>query len=325
MCMKWVKRLILLIVIVIVSLPIIARISASQREVMPLAAVLPADGRLIETEMGRIFVIERGPEDGPLLLLAHGTAAWSGLWVETLDALGNAGFHAVAFDMPPFGYSDRAGDGDYSRVASAQRLNALVATFNEQPILIAHSFGAGPGVEAVLRNQTAYAGLVIVDGAIGLHLDPSKALPVPLRPRLLREAGVAATVTNPMMMRRLLAAMIHVKAAATDDRAALLNRPMIREGTTQAIANWLPALLAYPRDAISMDKAQYQSLTLPVSIIWGDMDTITPLAQGQELTTLIPNARLTRMSGVGHIPQIEAPAAFQEVLIDALKGMEFLN
>lgn len=323
--MKWLKHLILLIVIIVVAVPMTTRIAASLREAKPLEAVLPDDGQLIETAMGRIFVMERGPADGQLLLLAHGTAAWSGLWEETLVALGDAGFRAVAFDMPPFGYSDRADDGDYSRATSATRLNALAATFDEKPILIAHSFGAGPGVEAVMRHQDAYAGLVIVDGAIGLHLDASKAMPALLRPRLLREAGVSATVTNPLMMRMLLASMMHVKEAATDARAALLNRPMVREGTTSEIANWLPALLAYPNGSLSMDKTQYQSLTLPVSIIWGDMDSVTPLAQGQELQTLIPDSNMTILDGVGHIPQIEAPAAFQEALLAALKGMEIPN
>lgn len=100
---------------------------------------------------------------------------------------------------------------------------------------------------------------------------------------------------------------------------------MVPTGTTQAISDWLPALLAYPRGEISLDKGQYQSLTPPISIIRGDMDTVTPPTQGQVLAMLIPNARLTIMNGVGHIPQIEVPTVFQEILIDVLKAMEIQN
>ena len=75
----------------------------------------PRDGRLIETPMGRIFVMERGPDDGRLLILAHGTAAWSGFWSKEVDLLAAAGYRAIAYDLPPFGYSDRAAPFRYWR------------------------------------------------------------------------------------------------------------------------------------------------------------------------------------------------------------------
>ena len=40
-----------------------------------------------------------------------------------------------------------------------------------RPIIIAHSIGATAETEAVLRDPTAFCGLIIVDGAIALtHL-----------------------------------------------------------------------------------------------------------------------------------------------------------
>lgn len=53
---------------------------------------------------------------------------------------------------------------------------------------------------------------------------------------------------------------------------------------------------------------------MPVFVLWGDRDTITPLAQGQRLQSLVPGAELVVIAGVGHIPQIEDPARFNERL-----------
>jgi pimeloyl-ACP methyl ester carboxylesterase len=58
---------------------------------------------------------------------------------------------------------------------------------------------------------------------------------------------------------------------------------------------------------------------LPLAVIWGDRDTITPLDQGRRLASLAPGATLDVLPGVGHIPQIEDPRAFQEALLRVLR------
>lgn len=56
----------------------------------------------------------------------------------------------------------------------------------------------------------------------------------------------------------------------------------------------------------------------PVAILWGNMDTVTPPEQASDLKTLLPQATLTFLPGLGHIPQIEDPAAFNDALLKAL-------
>jgi pimeloyl-ACP methyl ester carboxylesterase len=258
-----------------------------------------------------VFIWEEGPPDGPVLLFAHGTAAWSGLWRPVLEEMGSAGWRAVAFDMPPFGFSERAVDGVYSRQAQAARLLALIDAMEIRPILVAHSVGAGPGVEAVMTRPDAFAGLVVVDGAIGLGGHRAETtLSLPLRYRPIREAITAASMTNPLLTKRFLRGLIHVKEAATDEIVDVLTRPLSRAGTTRAYADWVPSLLVPPRNALSTRPESYQALTLPVAYIWGAEDTVTPLAQGEELAALTPGAELVVLPGIGHIPQIEDRAAF---------------
>jgi alpha/beta hydrolase fold len=106
--------LVLLVIVAIASF----RLAASLRETATRDELAPANGRLVETSSGRIFLQEKGPAGGVPVVLVHGTAAWSELWRGTIDALAAAGFHVIALDMPPFGFSDRPGDYTRSRQAA---------------------------------------------------------------------------------------------------------------------------------------------------------------------------------------------------------------
>ncbi|MEO0751209.1 MAG: alpha/beta hydrolase [Pseudomonadota bacterium] len=317
--MRWIFRLVFYMGVLACAVLALAMGAAVLREGETRADSLPSEGRLVATPEGTIFALEAGPDDGPPLLFAHGTAAWSGLWAPVLEATGADGWRAVAFDMPPFGFSDHAQDRIYSRPRQAERILALVETMQIKPIFVAHSVGAGPAVEAVMQNQDAFAGLIVVAGALALGRHEGEArLPLPLQPEPIRKAATALTMTNPWLTRRFLSGFVHRKEAVTDARVALLQRPLRRQGTTRAYADWLPNLLVPPQDARSTRTAEYKALRLPVVYIWGQEDTVTPLAQAQTLAALTPGAQLITLPGVGHIPQIEDTPAFGLALTRAL-------
>lgn len=58
----------------------------------------------------------------------------------------------------------------------------------------------------------------------------------------------------------------------------------------------------------------------PVSLIWGEEDTITPLVQARSLERWMPKATVTVLPGVGHIPHIEDPRAFTQGLLSLLRA-----
>lgn len=298
------------------------RLAAMFRETDDAVDILPDEGSLIATDMGQIFVQMLGPEDGHPVLLAHGTAAWSGLWRPTMQALADQGYRAIGFDMPPFGFSERDGFGDYSRQTQARRTLALQRALDTRPILVAHSFGAAPAVEAAMMEPDAFSGLVIVNGALGLGTHEEQGgMPIVLRNGRVREWIVSFTGTNPYLTRRLLAGLLYVKSAASQQVVDVLQRPMTIKGSTQAFSQWLPSLLVPPKDAKSTRPENYAGLTMPVAIIWGDKDTVTPLPQAKVLSGLMPDAMLNVLTDVGHIPQIEAPEPFQAALMTALNAM----
>ena len=114
---RFLRRLVLLLLLLVVFVLAGFRLAAVWRESGAVAA--PEHGRFVETASGRIFVLEYGPDDGMPILFAHGTAAWSELWRPTLKNVADQGFRAIAYDAPPFGYSDRL-NVPYTRQSLAQ-------------------------------------------------------------------------------------------------------------------------------------------------------------------------------------------------------------
>jgi pimeloyl-ACP methyl ester carboxylesterase len=291
-------------------------------------AAPPADGRLVKTPYGNIFTQERGPVDGPPVLLVHGTAAWSGFWLAIAEALGREGYRAIAIDLPPFGFSDRSAEGAYSRRDQAERLSGLIAAANfRRPIVVGHSFGAGPVLEAAMRHADQIRGVILVDGALGLppegedYPPDHKWVRMMISQPMIAEPLVSATMTNPWLTRRLLAGLLYRKDAASEAEVEILQRPFTRHGATAAYARWLPSLLFADRQAMSADPLNYAKINMPVALVWGREDAVTPLEQGERLRRLIPGSTLDAIDGVGHIPHIEDEPAFLTTLTKRLNDM----
>ena len=298
------------------------RWTAHQREYLPFAVGLPEEGRLIETPEGSIFILEVGEAGLPRVLFAHGTAAWSGIWWETLNELAKSNYLATAFDMPPFGWSEYPPVADYSRSAQAKRVIALLESLGDRPIVVAHSVGAGAVSEAVLQRPDLVSGFVLVAGAIGLGNQSNPKYPRNiLRISTLRIYLTAATATNPLLTGKFLRNFMYRKEAATPKIITMLQEPMVRKGYTGSVADWVPELFTSPSTSLSLDPKHWNALDLPVSLIWGNKDNITPVDQGRELASLIQNSKLTVLEDVGHVPHLEAPSEFMTELIRELKKM----
>ncbi len=303
---------------------LVASWAARQREVEDPRAAGPAGGRFVAGGDVELFVQETGPRDGVPVVLIHGTGAWSETWRGSMDALGAAGFRAIALDLPPFGYSERPASGDYSKRAQAARIVALLDGLGvDRAILVGHSFGGGPTVEAALRAPERTRGLVLVDAALGIRaadVEPPTLSPLArgvLAVGPVRQGLVAGLLTNPAMTERLIESFVFKTDAVTEAAIAIYQRPLRVRGTSTAVGQWLPSLLEADRDAVSELEGSYFTLRAPIIAIWGERDSITPIEQGERLVELTPGAALVRLDGVGHIPQLEAPATFQRALIEA--------
>ena len=97
------------------------RVASLLRESHAAQDISPKTGHFVKASNLNIFVQEKGPADGPAVVFIGGTMAWSEVWRDTLDAVANAGFHAVAIDLPPFGFSERPDANGYGPVEQSNR------------------------------------------------------------------------------------------------------------------------------------------------------------------------------------------------------------
>ncbi|WP_345165353.1 alpha/beta hydrolase [Sphingomonas daechungensis] len=282
-------------------------------------ATAPAGTTYFATPAGHVAARVAGPADGIPVVLVHGTAAWSGFWSEVADHLAQQGWRVIAIDLPPFGWSDRDPSARYDRITQAERLSAILGVLGKPAVVVGHSFGAGAVTELGLRHPEQVRGLVLVDAALG-ELDPKTEAPVAkvMRAEPVAQLATSAIVTNPNALEPFLRSLIERKEQA-HRWIPVLREPMLREGSTSAYAAWLPNLLTKQDGALSRRSATLSAIKIPVALIWGDADTVTPLPQGKRIEALTRARSLTILSGVGHIPHIEDPAAFQAALDQSLK------
>ncbi len=313
------------IILLIVATLIVFNWQASLRETKTRLEAAPQTGRFVQAGDVELFIQEMGPASGPTVLFIHGTGAWSEIWRETMVALAEVGFHSIAVDIPPFGFSERPANFAYGRHDQAKRIIAVLDALNIPRVtLVGHSFGSGPTVEATLLAPDRVQALVLVDGALGLESNgqqqngQSPILNGLFAVRPLRNAVIAATLTNPLFTKQLLQLMIADPADATESPVKMLQQPLVIKDSTDTLGDWLLDFLTAHETSLSSDPASYQTLKMPILLIWGDSDTLTPLAQGEHLKGLIPEAELVVLKQVGHIPHIEDVKPFNEALLKFL-------
>lgn len=82
-------------------------------------------------------------------------------------------------------------------------------------------------------------------------------------------------------------------------------------------------LLAMAKSAIRHNMAKdLHKITLPVALIWGKNDKITPPEVAVEFSHLLPNAELTWVEHCGHAPMMEQPQEFNRLLKDYLEKIK---
>jgi pimeloyl-ACP methyl ester carboxylesterase len=270
-----------------------------------------------------VYIQEEGPKSGPAVVLLHAAGGWSGVWKQTMDALADAGCHAIALDMPPLGFSEKPATPRYSREDQAKRLiGALDALNIEKATLVGHSFGARAVAQAALEHPERVGRLVFASAAINFGT-PAPSLKGNIIGTLLsiqplRRAFTAATLTNPSFTRKLLQMFVYKPESATDDWVGVYQAFLKVEGSTNGVADWLPELINERDTSKSSDEKAYAAIHVPTLVLWGDKDSVTPLSDGEHLAKLIPEAELEVLPGVGHLPPIENTAGFNKALLKFL-------
>ena len=259
-----------------------------------------------------------GPAGGPAVVCVHGLAGSAVNW-SAIAPLLTGRCRVLAPDLPGNGLTRSL--GRRTDVAALRAvLHRFLGTVAAGPvILIGNSMGGMICLLQAGAAPAAVAGLVLVDPVLPLVPAWPDRLVTPML------AAYAAPVVGPLLMRRrrrmspeaLVASVLSlccvdaarvpadvVAAHVTVTRQAL-NSPEA-EGEIAASARSVIANLGYLRGAGY--RRAIRSITCPVLLVHGARDRMVPIAVARAAARANPAWTLIEMPGVGHVPQLEAPA-----------------
>jgi pimeloyl-ACP methyl ester carboxylesterase len=316
------KRLFILMLMLLSSLWAVR----AQDEYMSPEDLADADGQFVEVNGAQVYYIERGPADGPAVLLLHGFLGSTIDWRPTIDVLAEAGYRTIAFDRPPFGLSDKSTALDYSLESQADLTIGLMDALDiSTAALVGHSAGGPVAANAALRYPDRVTKLALVAGAIGLSAEDGLAnetdsnaasgafeMLADLDPDSAFAQGLIRNFFTSDFADELLATSYYDPSKIAPDRAELSARGTKIEG-------WEGGLLAYAQAMSSdMTDADLEALTaidIPVLLQWGEEDQIVPISVGERLREIFPNNTWITYPQVGHIPMDEATDSFNSDLL----------
>ncbi|WRZ36356.1 alpha/beta hydrolase [Streptomyces phaeochromogenes] len=262
--------------------------------------------------MGTLRWDRLGPEDGPPVVLLHGTPFSSYVWHEIAPALAADGHRVHVWDMPGYGSSQKSEGQDVSLKAQGEVFAELLGVWGlSNPSVLAHDFGGCVALRAHLLHKAEYRRLALVDPValapwgspffrlVAEHAAVFGQLPAPLHEALVREYVGSAS------HRGLLPGVLEELVAPWTDPAG---QAAFYRQIAQA-------------DQRYTDEIQplYPTLNLPVTVCWATEDTWIPPAKGEELASLIPGARLRPIPDAGHLVPLDAPARLLGELIAFLR------
>jgi len=248
----------------------------------------------------RVHYYVLGPSAGPAVVLVHGLGGRSEDWRHLAPYLAKAGYHVYLPDLPGYGQSDRPADFSYSVPAEAE----IVAGF----------------IDALSLNQVDLGGW-----SMGGWIAQRVAHAHPERVRRLLLFDSAGIKEIPVWDTRLFTPT----AAAEVDQLEFLLMPhpppipgfvakdMLRSSRRNG---WIihRAVASMLQGNDTTDDLLPQ-LKMPVLIVWGSEDRITPLNQGEMMHRLVPQSQLELIQGCGHLAPLQCATEIGPKVVDFLK------
>lgn len=258
-----------------------------------------------ETRQGAVRWDRLG-EDGPPVVLLHGTPFSSFVWRDVAFALA-ADHQVYVWDMLGYGASDKRAGQDVSLRMQALLFTELLARWGlSAPYVVAHDFGGAVALRAHLLHGARYDRLALVDAVahapwgtglfrlVGENPDVFPQVPPALHEGLVR--AYVSTASHRGLPERALSAYVDPWLGAEGQAALYRQMAQGDERYTDEIED------------------RYGELDLPVLVCWGTDDAWLDPGKGERLAAEIPGARLQWINGAGHLVQEDAPAQLMAAL-----------
>jgi pimeloyl-ACP methyl ester carboxylesterase len=264
----------------------------------------PPPSTFIELAGMRVHLRDEGVRDDPVpIVLLHGTSAslhtWDG-WVAGL-----AGERRVVrFDLPGFGLTGPAPDGDYRIERYVEFVAAMLDALGiERCVLAGNSFGGAVAWESALALPPGRVQKLVLVDAAGYPL-VSESVPIAFRLARMPLLSPIMAVTLP---RRVVEDSVrNVYGDPARVTPALVDRYYeiaLREGNRAALAQ------RFAQAPHGLHADRITGIGVPTLILWGGRDRLIPPEHGERFHRDIAGSRLVVFPGLGHVPHEEDPVA----------------
>ncbi len=242
-------------------------------------------------------IIRRG--SGAPVLLLHGWGLRGKHWARVMDDL-HTSFDLIAPDFPGFGSTDAPpvpwGVSDY--------MNWVIALLDELGIerasVIGHSFGGRVAIKLAALHPERVEKLVLTDAA---GIRPKRTLAYHINVRKFKATRwLSRQSLAPAWLRAWAAARVANQGSADYQAASGTVRGSFVRIVNEDLRPYLPRIQA------------------PTLLIWGERDDATPLADGQLMEKLIPDAGLVVFQGASHMAYFEQATRFNVIVKTFLRG-----
>ena len=276
-------------------------------------ATLP--GQFVKLPLGVVHYELTGPDNAPTVVLVHGFSVPYYIWDPTFEALTQAGFRVLRYDLYGRGFSDRP-EKTYNLDLFDTQLEELLPALDIQgPVdLVGLSMG-GPIVAKYANHHPGQVrSLILIDPEVA---PVSTQRIFPLNIPLVGEYIMGVYV-----------APVELPTTQSDDFynpdrfpnwEAMYRVQLQYKGFRQAI---LSTIRAQPGMDSLAEFGVFGRQNLPTLLIWGREDKSVSSAEMQQLVKLIPGIDYHIIEKAGHIPQYERPEIVNPLLIEFLNGLK---
>jgi len=247
--------------------------------------------------------------DLPAVVFIHGIGGAATVWAWQRTTFAAAGFEPVALDLPGYGRRPSVRALDFELLAADVEA-AIDSHGLDRPVLLGHSMGGMVAQTALRRRPEGYRAAVLActspafgnpDGAfqqkfVAARLGPLDAgqTMADLAPKLVD----AMMGPNPNLAGRAHAIDVMARVPADTYRAAI-------------------------RCLVTFDeRANLASIAIPVLCLAGEKDPNAPAQVMERMAGKIPGATYICLPGLGHLPNLERPAAFDAAILGFLETIQ---
>ncbi len=255
-----------------------------------------------------------GPEDGPVLVFAHGFGTDQSMWhrilpwftdryrVVLLDHVGSGGSDQSAYDSAAYSTLDAYVD-DLMEVCAELGL--------EDATLIGHSVGSMMAVSAAARDQGRRFGRLVLLTASPSYLDhPEDGYVGGFTRQDLDDVFESLDANYVVWADQMAPVYMNAPHAPELDREIQGSFGRISPRIARDFAR--VAFLSDVRHLLA-------DVTIPVLVLQSTDDVVTPDHVGTYLHEELPNGTLVRLAATGHFPQSSAPAETAAAILEYLK------